>query len=258
MLGSYGNQAIYERGCTVEAANSEQTPIQLSDLKRGSKLTGQVTKIDLAGAFVDVGAECEGLIHISRLNRGHVNRVEDAIKAGEQVEVWVEICDPNAKRLELTMIRPVTVKWGDIKSGAKFSGQVVRLEKFGAFVDIGAERPGLLHVSEMQDEYVNDPSEFVSVGETVEVTVLDVDRSKRQFRLSMKQAAYEIEEEEVEEEIPTAMEIALREAMEEPEKDIKTPELEKTSTAKGNRGELDDIFARTLENKLDTSASKDE
>jgi hypothetical protein len=54
------------------------------------------------------------------------------------------------------------------------------------------------------------------------------------------------------------MEIALREAMEEPEKDIKTPELEKTSTAKENRGELDDIFARTLENKLDTSASKDE
>jgi len=242
----------------VEAAKSEQTPIALADLKRGSKLTGQVTKVELAGAFVDVGAECEGLIHISRLKRGHVNRVEDAIKAGDQVEVWVETSDPNTKRLELTMIRPVTVKWGDIKSGARFSGQVVRLEKFGAFIDIGSERPGLLHVSEMQDEYVADPSEIVTVGDTVEVTILDVDRSKRQFRLSMKQTVYEIEEDEVEEEIPTAMEIALREAMEEPEKENKTSEVNKTAPSKGNREELDDILTRTLEHKLDTSASKED
>ena len=242
----------------MEVANSKQTPIRLSDLKRGSKLTGQVTKIELAGAFVDVGAECEGLIHISRLKRGPVNRVEDAVKAGEQIDVWVENSDPNAKRLELTMIRPVTVKWGDIKTGAKFSGQVVRLEKFGAFIDIGAERPGLLHVSEMQDEYVSDPSEVVSIGNIVEVTVLDVDRSKRQFRLSLKQADYVIDEEEVEEEIPTAMEIALREAMEQPEKDLKRSEGKKVSAAVENREELDDILNRTLKHKLNTSTSKEE
>jgi predicted RNA-binding protein with RPS1 domain len=112
-----------------------------SDLKPNMRLHGTVVKIELFGAFVNVGLETPGLIHISKLKRGPVNRIEDILQEGQEVEVWVQNVDPAAKRLELTMIRPIELNWNDLKPGVKAKGKVVRLENFGAFVDIGAERP---------------------------------------------------------------------------------------------------------------------
>lgn len=218
-------------------------------------MTGNVTKIELFGAFVDVGAEVEGLIHISRLQPGRVNRVEDVIQEGQEVDVWVHRVDPNAKRLELAMVRPVQLKWKDIKSGMKFVGTVVRIEDFGAFVDIGAERPGLVHVSEMSSEYVSNPADVATVGEEYEVTVLDVDRKKKQIRLSMKTSMADIHEEEEEEEIPTAMAFALQQALaKSPEKNsiLNRSDL---SPKKKHRKDQDDIQARTLAHRMRTSSS---
>jgi ribosomal protein S1 len=233
-----------------EKQTSEQT---LSSIKPGQKIEGTVSKVELFGAFVDVGLDHPGLIHISQLKRGRVNRVQDIVKEGDEVEVWVQKVDPNSNRLELTMIKPVDVKWDDLKSGSTYQGEVVRLEKFGAFVDIGAERHGLVHVSEMRDDYVRDPAEIVSVGDTIEVRVLEVDRRKRQIRLSMKEDAEEIIEEiEPVEEIPTAMELALRQALDENED--KPAEAPKVQTKRKNKSqELEDILSRTLERKVSTS-----
>jgi predicted RNA-binding protein with RPS1 domain len=74
-------------------------------------------------------------------------------------------------------------------------GKVVRLETYGAFVDIGAERPGLVHVSELTRGYVKTPNEVIKEGDEIEAKVLDVDRRKRQIRLSMKALLPEIVEE---------------------------------------------------------------
>lgn len=233
-----------------EKQSSGQT---LDSIKPGQKIEGTVSKVELFGAFVDVGLEHPGLIHISQLKRGRVNRVQDIVKEGDQVEVWVQNVDPNSNRLELTMIQPVEVKWNELKSGQTYQGKVVRLEKFGAFVDIGAERHGLVHVSEMRDDYVRDPGEIVSVGDTVEVTVLDIDRKKRQIRLSMKENAEQIMEEvEPAEEVPTAMEFALRQALDENEEQPpESPKQEKP--AKKRSQELEDILSRTLERKVSSS-----
>ena len=158
----------------MESTESTHAPDSLAELKPGQKLEGRVSKVELFGAFVDIGAEQQGLVHISRLRRGKVNRVEDEVHEGDQVEVWVEKVDPAAGRLELTMIKPVSLQWRDIKPGVALKGQIVRIEKFGAFVDIGAARPGLVHVSEMRDEYVADPNQLVSVGDEVDVSVIDI------------------------------------------------------------------------------------
>ena len=178
-------------------------PQKLTDLKPKMRLHGTVVKIELFGAFIDVGLDTPGLVHISKVKRGPVNRIEDILQEGQEVEVWVQNIDANANRLELTMIRPIELNWNDLKPGLMVKGKVVRLEKFGAFVDIGAERPGLVHVSEMSTEYVSDPSEILKVDEEIDVVVIDLDRKKRQIRLSIR-AADEIEElaedeEEVEE-----------------------------------------------------------
>ena len=69
----------------------------------------------------------------------------------------------------------------------QLKGKVVRLENFGAFIDIGAARPGLVHVSELSSDYVTNPADIVSVGDEVEVRVVELDRKKRQIRLSMKE-----------------------------------------------------------------------
>ncbi len=88
--------------------------------------------------------------------------------------------------IELTMNEPLALEWREIKKGMNVKGTVVRLEKFGAFIEIGAERPGLVHISEMAHGYVKTPGDMVKVGDEVEAQVLDVQRRKKQIKLSMK------------------------------------------------------------------------
>ena len=240
----------------MESTESTHAPDSLAELKPGQKLEGRVSKVELFGAFVDIGAEQQGLVHISRLRRGKVNRVEDEVHEGDQVEVWVEKVDPAAGRLELTMIKPVSLQWRDIKPGVALKGQIVRIEKFGAFVDIGAARPGLVHVSEMRDEYVADPNQLVSVGDEVDVSVIDVDTKKKQIRLSMKPQSLEVplDEDEPEEALPTAMEVALRQAMEGKEAPQLGSELDVSRKRAKQRKEMEDILSRTLKRKVNTGS----
>jgi small subunit ribosomal protein S1 len=229
--------------------------ISLQDLEPSQKVVGVVIKIELFGAFVDIGAEMPGLLHISQLKRGNVNRVDDEIKEGDEIEVWIQKVDRAAKRIELTLIKPVTMRWNKLKVGDTVQGEVVRIENFGAFVDIGAERSGLVHVSEMGDDYVKDPNEHVKVGEQVSVTIVEIDRKKKQIRLSMKTSLEQLEDldDEVEEEIPTAMEIALRQALDGDEMTDQIRESKESKVSVGKeRGEMEDIFSRTLKSKVKT------
>lgn len=238
----------------VSAQDDSDKVLTLAELKPAMQLKGRVTRLGLFGAFVDIGAEKEGLIHISMLKREHVNRVEDVLQEGQEVEVWVHRVDREAGRVELTMIRPVQLKWKKLKPGMKLMGEVVRVESYGAFIDVGAERPGLVHVSEMSTEYVSDPGEIVHVGDEVEVSVIAFDRKKRQIRLSMKEIMLEIEpDEETEEATPTAMEIALRQALHGSDQAEDADQSSSDSPQKTDREELDEILDRTLKHRVRTS-----
>jgi small subunit ribosomal protein S1 len=232
---------------------------KLSDLKPKMHLNGVVTKIELFGAFIDVGLDTPGLVHISKIQREPLKRIQDVLQEGQEIEVWVERVDSDAGRLELSLIKPIQLEWKSIKPGLKLSGEVVRLEKFGVFVDIGAVRPGLVHVSEMSSGYVSDPSDLVKVGDQVEVIILDFDRKKRQIRLSMKiEDSVEelLEEDEPEEAPPTAMEVALRKALKEQPDEVPIPtESSPVSSKKQkNQNELEDILSRTLEQRVRSSS----
>lgn len=251
----------------VVATQETEQPVELADIKRKTKFTGTVIKTTLAGALVDIGLGTPGVIHISQLQKEPTNRVEDVVQVGQSVEVWVKRVEPKRNRIELTMIEPLDLEWREIKKGMVIKGKVTRLESFGVFVDIGAERPGLVHISEITHDYIKTPGEVVNEGDEVEVQVLEVNRRKKQIKLSMKSLEdkpdfkpkavskkKEDKKEEVEEApVPTAMEMALREAMERT-KDANEdePAQSKQKVATEDK-EFEDILSRTLENKVRTA-----
>jgi predicted RNA-binding protein with RPS1 domain len=222
---------------------------------------------------VDVGQSIPGVIHISQLSNDPVNKVEDVVKEGQTIDVWVRRVKKD--RIELTMIEPLALEWKEIEPDMIVKGKVVRLEAYGAFVDIGAERPGMVHVSELAHGYVKTPNEIVKEGDEVEAKVLDVNRKKKQIKLSMKALEPEIEEfkpakkeikkpgkrgpkketvevtqqdEEKEAEL-TVMQIAWQEALNK----ANAERAYKVKRAKSNVSqEQEDILERTMKKRLPT------
>lgn len=257
----------------MEADTAQTVPANIDELKRKMKFTGKVVKTTLAGAIVDIGMETPGVVHISQLKKEPVKRVEEVVEVGQTVEVWIRRVFPKKKRIDLTMIKPLDLEWYEIKKDMVFEGKIVRLEKFGVFVDIGAERPGLVHISELTHGYIRAPQEVVKVGDEVEVKVLDVNQRKKQIRLSMKalemkpemppkpkkttpkekEKVSASEEAENVEPVPTAMEVAMREAMERVQTDESEVVKEKTKPKnQASKEELEDILSRTLKNRVAT------
>lgn len=246
----------------------EGSPEITNQLKKKDEVKGKVIKTTLAGAVVDIGLDNPAVIPISQLRGQPVRRVEDVVKEGDEVQAWVRRVDSQNGRIELTLIKPLFLEWRELKKDMVLKGKVLKLEKFGAFVELGAERPGLIHISEMSHDYVKQVEDVAKVGDEVEVKVLDVDRRKKQIKLSIKaltakpetqlkakpkaKAQIEEQEEEVEAEpekpAPTAMEVALRKAM--AEEGSAEPARGKPAKTEKASAELEDILARTLENRV--------
>ncbi len=251
--------------------NEMATPSNLEEIQRKMHYTGKVVKTTLAGAIVDIGLDTPGVVHISQLTKESVNRVEDVVQVGQEVDVWVRRVQPQKGRLELTMIKPLDLEWREIKKDMVLKGKVTRMEKFGVFVEIGAERPGLVHVSELTHDYIHSPSDVVKEGDEVDVMVLGVNRQKKQIKLSMKaleeKPVKEVKviqekskeaaepEKEKDEPVPTAMEMALREAMERVKTTEKVAETKEKRKAAG-QDELEKILSRTLKQKVNTPSKQ--
>jgi len=234
-----------EVNTTVES--DYEHPTSIDDLTPKMKLRGTVRRVALFGAFVDIGVEQDGLVHISEISSERINRVADVLSPGDEVTVWVKAVDVEKGRISLTMIEPPERTMQDLKPGMILTGTVTSLATYGAFVDIGVGRDGLVHISEMSTDYVKHPSEVVEEGEEVMVRVVDVNRRKGQIKLSMKDLPTdEIEDEgEGEEALPTVMELALKEAV--ASKKSRSRGRRKKRKRRSSRDELDEIFSRTLD-----------
>jgi len=225
-----------------------------NELKPGLKVEGKVVRLEKFGAFVDIGAEIDGLVHVSEMGTGRVNRPSDVVREGDVVTVWVKEVDRKARRISLTMVEPPKVDLRTLKPDTILTGKVVRLESFGAFVDIGAGRDGMIHVTEMGRGYVGSPSEVLSVGDEVQVRVLEVDPRRGRISLSMKDLpgeVYKMDEEE--EEMLSSMELALRMAMGDEEfasRSRRNSRRQKKSRQRRDRLQ-DEIIERTLRSHKD-------
>ena len=178
-----------------------------------------------------------------------MKNVGDVLEEGTEVVAWVKTVDPARGTLAVTMIKPPAVDWNEIQAGKIFQGKVVRIEKFGVFVDIGAERSGLVHISEMASDYVTSPGDMVEEGSEVEVRVIGVNRKKNQIDLSMKQLApIAVEGDEIEEDdTPTAMALAYQRAMGSATPTTSSETTTKSATRKKVSAQQEEILNRTLQ-----------
>jgi small subunit ribosomal protein S1 len=230
----------------TETEQEYMQPNSIADLRPKMCLQGVVKDTQLYGAVVDIGLDYDGVVHISQLSPRRVNRVTDVVQPGETVTVWVTQVNPEKRRIGLTMVRPPDVDWSELAEEQVYRGTVTRVESYGAFVDIGAERPGLLHVREMSSGYVRHPSELVKIGEEIEVRVLKLDRRKRRIDLSMLGIEDKIEADDDDEEEPTqtAMEIALERARTHGQ--TRRGQERRQAESSPDLSEREDILARTL------------
>lgn len=179
--------AVEEKSAEAHGAGDKSAPLSIQDLKPGMELRGKVKSTTDFGAFVDMGIAQDGLVHISELVRRRVSKVSDVVAIGDEVQVWVKKVDKKRGRISLTMVRPVTRRFKELKPEMVVDGVVTRMEPYGVFVDIGTGRDGLVHVSELTEGYIGSADEVVSVGDKVQVRVLKVDRKARKVDLSMKE-----------------------------------------------------------------------
>jgi ribosomal protein S1 len=236
----------------TDISNDQAAPV--GDLEPKTRLEGKIKEVGLHGAVVDIGLPYEGLLHISQLTAdGEVDAVTEAVEVGDEVTVWVSEVHPEQKRVSLTMVEPPDVTWDEMREGKVYTGKVTRIEQYGAFVDIGAERPGLLHVREMSSGYVEHPSELVSVGDEIEVRVLRVDRQRQRIDLTRQgleeEVVQEPEPEEAAEEAEMTPQTAMEVAMERARADRQQGEGERRRSKKDKRedAEREEILERTLE-----------
>ncbi len=180
--------------------------LDIKDLSIGDKLSGTVRNVVDFGAFVDVGLHEDGLVLPSRMSKDRVTDPSAMVSVGDIVDVWVAEIDVERNRVALSMIpldalkdkeekmkenrshrkeRKPRMKLDELTVGEKYSGVVENLTEYGAFVNIGAKKAGLLHVSRMSMDKVEDPSTMVKPGDKVEVYVTEVDTEKNRLSLSL-------------------------------------------------------------------------
>ncbi len=185
---------VLSRRVLLEEAAREQAQQTMATLQVGSVVTGSVSTLRDYGAFIDIGG-IEGMLHISELDFRRVDHPSEVLSPGQQVEVQVIKLEEtgDAKRpykIGLSLKALKSDPWldaiGQFTEGTRVSGKVVRLQPFGAFVELAPGLEGLVHVSELGGgRRVNHPKEVVAEGDKVDVTILRIDTEARRVGLSM-------------------------------------------------------------------------
>ena len=187
------NNVVLSRRVVLEESRKAERSEILSKLKSGMRLQGTVSSIVDFGAFVDLGG-IDGLIHISELSWNHVNHPSEVVKVGQEVEVEVLDVDLNRERISLGLKQTTEDPWRALVKkypvGAIVEGTVTKLVPFGAFVDLGEGIEGLVHISEMANKHVDQPSQVTHVGDKVQVKVMEIDLDRRRISLSMNCLLY--------------------------------------------------------------------
>ncbi len=187
------NNVVVSRRAVVEQEYSAEREQLLAELKEGNSVKGIVKNLTDYGAFVDLGG-IDGLLHITDMAWKRVKHPSEVVNVGDEIDVKILKFDRERQRVSLGMKQLGDDPWKDLARRyppqTRLFGKVTNIADYGCFVEIEDGVEGLVHVSEMDwtNKNVN-PSRVVSVGEEVEVMVLEIDEERRRISLGVKQCA---------------------------------------------------------------------
>ena len=183
------NNVVLSRRAVLEEERKEVREQILGRLEPGQVVEGKISNIVDFGAFVDLDG-IDGLIHISELSWSHVNHPSEVVAIGDTVRIKVLDIDRDRQRISLGLKQTQEDPWQRVVSthrpGDVLEGAVTKVVAFGAFVEILPGVEGLVHISELADHHVENPSEVVEPGTSLNVKILEIDEERRRLSLSIK------------------------------------------------------------------------
>ncbi len=195
-----GRNLVLTRRALLEEDNAKRAVEIRKTLQPGLVVRGKVVGVKPFGAFIDIGG-IEGMLHVSELGYNRVEKPEDVLSIGQELDVVVLKVEPGTdskgkvtERISLSLKALANDPWNDataaISEGMRVKGKITRLQPFGAFVQLAPNVEGLVHVSALgAGRRINHPKEVVEEGQEVEAVVLTVDHERRRISLSMDSAS---------------------------------------------------------------------
>lgn len=185
------NNIVVSRKAALLAENSVEREAILTQLQEGQEVIGVIKNITDYGAFVDLGG-IDGLLHITDISWKRIKHPSEVVKIGDEVRVKVLKFDREKNRVSLGLKQLTEDPWGDLSRrfpvGSRFVGKVTNITDYGCFVEIDNGIEGLVHMSEMDWTNKNiHPSRVVTLGQEIEVQVLEIDEQRRRISLGIKQ-----------------------------------------------------------------------
>jgi small subunit ribosomal protein S1 len=182
---------VVSRRKLIEDQREEMKKKLLGEISEGQVRKGIVKNIAEFGAFVDLGG-IDGLLHITDMSWGRVNNPHEIVHIDQELEVHILKVEREREKIALSLKHKTPSPWEDVERkypvNSRHTGEVVNVMSYGAFVKLEPGIEGLVHISEMSwTKRINHPSELVSIGDQIEVQVLNINKEKQEISLGMKQ-----------------------------------------------------------------------
>src|SRR6516165_7623850 len=182
---------VVSRRKLIEDQRDQMKRQLLAEIQPGQLRKGVVKNIAEFGAFVDLGG-IDGLLHITDMSWGRIANPHEMVHIDQQLEVYILTVDKEKEKIALGLKQKTPSPWANVADkypvNSRHKGEVVNVMSYGAFVKLEPGIEGLVHISEMSwTKRINHPSELVSIGDAIEVQVLNINKEKQEISLGMKQ-----------------------------------------------------------------------
>jgi small subunit ribosomal protein S1 len=194
------NRLILSERVVVDEVRHEEIQKKIEFLKSLSEsdiCDGRITRLVDFGAFVDIGGNVDGLIHLSELAWARILHPKEVLEVGQDVKVYILSIDAEQQRVALSLKRLQDEPWKNVFEYYQINqitdAVITKLTDFGAFARIDARIEGLIHISEITNKNITHPNQVVKEGDEIKVRIINIDPERRRMGLSIKQVEEQVD-----------------------------------------------------------------
>lgn len=190
---SIGNpiKMVASRRVIIEEDQKQKEEAAWANIKVGEVVKAEIKRFTNFGAFADING-VDGLIHLSQISWNHVKSADSVLKKGDIIDVKIIEADRETNRISLSIKALTPEPWSNIEEkypeGSAVLGKVVRISDFGAFVELEPGVDGLVHISKISNERINNPADVLNINDEVKAIILSVDAENKKIALSIRDA----------------------------------------------------------------------